>query len=194
MLALSHVFCVACYFASSALLHPVQQRFFCQLLRKLQPCMRLPARAAALVRPFNKKGECMTHLQALLTDPASFSARQREKILANVTRIITQPRHKLYKTAVQVHAVLRTAEQLPPPAQDLIRVHGLDWDRTGTRDRRFRGFADGMLVAVVLREAAASYRVELNDKLLPAVHRTLGAARAAASFAVATTPPDHRAA
>jgi len=136
----------------------------------------------------------MTHLQALLTDPASFSARQREKILANVSRIVTQSRHNLYKSAVQVHAILRAAEQLPPPAQDLIRANGLEWDRTGTRDRRFRAFADGALVAVVVREAAASYRVEINDTLLPGVHTTLGAARAAASFANAITQSDQRAA
>ncbi len=154
----------------------------------------MPACVAVPVRPSHKKGDSMTHLQALLTDPESFSARQREKILANVSSIITQPRHKLYKSAVQVHTALRASDQLPPPAQDLIHDRGLDWDRTKTRERRFRGFANGVLVAVVLREAAGRYRVEIGDALLPSVHRTLGAARAAASFAIVITQPHQLAA
>jgi len=194
MLALLHVRALLAALLLLRCCTPCGSAFFCQLLCKLQSCTRVSARAAALVRPFHKKGDCMTHLQALLTDPASFSARQREKILANVSRIVTQSRHNLYKSAVQVHAILRAAEQLPPPAQDLIRANGLEWDRTGTRDRRFRAFADGALVAVVVREAAASYRVEINDTLLPGVHTTLGAARAAASFANAITQSDQRAA
>jgi hypothetical protein len=80
------------------------------------------------------------------------------------------------------------------PAQDLIRASGLDWDRTSTRNRRFRGFAAGVLVAVVPGEAAASYRIELNEIVLPTVYSTLAAARAAASFAAATAQPDLRAA
>ena len=136
----------------------------------------------------------MTHYETLLANPAAIDARTREKTLANANKIATQPRHPMYKKAVALKAALDAAEAILPPAQDLVRAGALEWDRNSTRETRFRGFANGTFVAVVIREDAAKYRAEIGGVLLRETYTTITAARAAAAFAYLTSQPGHRAA
>lgn len=136
----------------------------------------------------------MTFYATILANPAAFDARTREKTLANANKIAIQPRHPMFKKAVALKAVLDAAEAFLPPTQDLIQAGALQWDRSGTRETRFRGFADDILVAVVARESAGKYFVEFNGSLLPGMYHTITAARAAAAFEHHTSQPDSRAA
>lgn len=136
----------------------------------------------------------MTFYASILANPATIDARTRERILNNANKIAAQPRHPMFKKAVALKATLDAAETLLPPTQDLVRAGTLHWDRNGTREARFRGFANETLVAVVIREAAAKYRIEVGGVAYPDTYGSVGAARAAATFEYLTTQPNQRAA
>jgi hypothetical protein len=189
------VLCSVLLCVCPALLHFMQQRFFFVSSQKIFKLLHASSAACkSSLHGHKMKGACMTHYETLLANPAAIDARTREKTLANATKIAAQPRHPLYKKALALKAALDAAEAILPPAQDLVRAGALDWERNGTRETRFRGFANGILVAVVIREDAAKYRVEIGGALLAQSYRTITAARAAAAFAYLTSQPAQRAA
>jgi hypothetical protein len=177
----------AAAFHAAALFYVSSRKIFKLLHASFAACKRS-------LHGHKTKGACMTYYETLLANPAVIGARTREKTLANANKIAAQPRHPLYKKALALKAALDAAEATLPPAQDLVRAGALDWERNGTRETRFRGFANGTLVAVMIREDAAKYSVEIEGLLLPQSYRTISAARAAAAFAYLTSQSAQRAA
>ena len=127
----------------------------------------------------------LNYFATLVNNPASLNARKREAILSNAQHIAKQPNHPLYKQAVKVVQSLQAAEKILPPASNLIKIGKIKWDRKSTRNKKYRGFLKGELIATVVHAGKREFYILKPCGALSDSYTSLSAARMATPYEIA---------
>jgi hypothetical protein len=89
-----------------------------------------------------------------------------------------------YENALRVRDAIAALDAQRPADSELLRVAGLDWERSTAGRKRYRGFKEDRFVARVVRRAPGKFVVEVLGTVLPKTCRTLSEAREAAADAL----------